>query len=235
MSTVRSARCADWTPQRGVPTNCRQQLSWRALPVRKNFSNRRCKVIDTRTGHDDAVTAAVSFLSDPQELPALIFPELYIEVLALNLQFSRLDDVIHFALTPPSLGSGTLKWKQNSQVFLRFLKRDKQRFSLPIPPTVLAERVPGADGRVELSINIISERQETNSGVLNAGIDVQAQKRVLPFRRVAARVAAVRRWAYCVSHLQESKRGQQKRDENADPPQRRIPDRSSYPRGLFSI
>jgi hypothetical protein len=30
-------------------------------------------------------------------------------MLALNLQFSRLDDVIHFALRAPSLGGGTLK------------------------------------------------------------------------------------------------------------------------------
>ena len=38
----------------------------------------------------------MSFLRDTQESTALVFPELDIEVLALNLQFSRLDDVIHF-------------------------------------------------------------------------------------------------------------------------------------------
>lgn len=75
-----------------------QRLSWRGFAVRKNFRNRRCKVIDTSAWDDDAITAAVSFLSDAQEPPALVFPELNIEVLALNLQFSRLDDVIHFAL-----------------------------------------------------------------------------------------------------------------------------------------
>jgi hypothetical protein len=40
----------------------------------------------------------MSFLGDTQESTALIFPELDVEVLALNLQFFRLDDVIHFAL-----------------------------------------------------------------------------------------------------------------------------------------
>jgi hypothetical protein len=59
----------------------------------------------------------VSFLSDTQESTALIFPELDIEMLALNLQFFRLDDVIHFALRAPSLGCGTLKWKKNPQAF----------------------------------------------------------------------------------------------------------------------
>jgi hypothetical protein len=75
-----------------------QRLSWRGFAVRKNFSNRRRKVINARARHDDAIAAAVSFLCDTQESTPLIFPELDIEMLALNLQFSRLDDVVHFAL-----------------------------------------------------------------------------------------------------------------------------------------
>jgi hypothetical protein len=89
-------------------------LSWRSFAVRKNFSNCRRKIINACAGHDDAVTTSVSFLSDTQESAALIFPELDVEMLALNLQFSRLDDVIHFALRAPSLGNGTPKWKKNS-------------------------------------------------------------------------------------------------------------------------
>jgi hypothetical protein len=80
-----------------------QCLSWRAFAVRKNFSNRRRKVIDTGTRHDDAVAASVSFLGDAQESPAVVLPELHVEMLALDLQFSRLDDVIHFFLRPPTL------------------------------------------------------------------------------------------------------------------------------------
>jgi hypothetical protein len=94
-----------------------QQLSWRCLAVGENFSNRRRKFINARTGHDDAIAAAMSFLSDTQELASVIFPELDIEVLALNLQFSRLDDVIHFASRAPSLGGGRLKWKKNRRPF----------------------------------------------------------------------------------------------------------------------
>ena len=75
-----------------------QQLSWRGLAVRKNVSNRRRKFLDARAGHDDAVTAAVSFLGDAQESSALVLPELDVEMLALNLQFFRFDDVVHFAL-----------------------------------------------------------------------------------------------------------------------------------------
>jgi hypothetical protein len=63
----------------------------------------------------------MSFLGDTQEPAALIFPELDVEVLALNLQFFRLDDVVHFALRAPSLGSGTLKWKKNPRLLREFL------------------------------------------------------------------------------------------------------------------
>jgi hypothetical protein len=58
----------------------------------------------------------MSFLSDTQEFTAVVLPELDIEMLALNLQFFRLDDVVHFALRAPSLGSGTLKWKKNRRL-----------------------------------------------------------------------------------------------------------------------
>jgi hypothetical protein len=96
---------------------CRQRLSWRGLAVGKNCSNRRRKVINARARHDNAVSAAVSFLGDTQESTALVLPELDIEMLALNLQFFRLDDVIHFALRAPSLGNETLKWKKNPRLF----------------------------------------------------------------------------------------------------------------------
>src|SRR6476646_8061659 len=99
-----------------------QRLSWRGFAVCKNFRNYRRKFINTRARHDDAVAAAVSFLCDTQEPAALIFAELNIEVLALNLQFFRLDDVVHFALRAPSLGNGTLKWKKNQQL-LRGISR----------------------------------------------------------------------------------------------------------------
>jgi hypothetical protein len=70
----------------------------------------------------------MSFLCDTQKSTALILPELDIEMLALNLQFSRLDDVVHFDLRPPSLGSGTLEWKKNPQVFSPFSQPDQAIF-----------------------------------------------------------------------------------------------------------
>ena len=93
-----------------------QRLRRRGFAVCKNFRNYRRKFINSRARHDDAVAAAVSFLCDTQEPAALIFAELDIEVLALNLQFFRLDDVVHFALRAPSLGSRTLKWKKNRRL-----------------------------------------------------------------------------------------------------------------------
>jgi hypothetical protein len=93
-----------------------QRLSWRGFAVCKNFRNYRRKFVNARAGDDDAVAAAVSFLCDTQEPAALVFAELDIKVLALNLQFFRLDDVVHFALRAPSLGNRTLKWKKNQQL-----------------------------------------------------------------------------------------------------------------------
>ena len=82
-----------------------QRLRRCSFAICQNFSNRRRKVIDAGTRHDDAVTAAVSFLSDTQEFPTVVLPELDVEMLSLDLQFSRLNDVVHFFLAPPSLGA----------------------------------------------------------------------------------------------------------------------------------
>ena len=80
-----------------------QQLSWSGFAVGQNLSNCRRKVINAGTGHDDAIAAAVSFLGNAQESPAVILAELNVEMLPFNLQFSRLDNVIHFYLRPPTL------------------------------------------------------------------------------------------------------------------------------------
>ena len=42
-----------------------------------------------------ARSAAVGFFGDAQKFPAIVLAELDVEVLALDLQFSRLDDVVH--------------------------------------------------------------------------------------------------------------------------------------------
>jgi hypothetical protein len=84
-------------------TESAQRLSWRGLAVGQNLSNYRRKIINARTRHDDAVAAAVSFLGNAQESPAVILAELNVEMLPFNLQFSRLDDVIHFFLAAPTL------------------------------------------------------------------------------------------------------------------------------------
>jgi hypothetical protein len=63
----------------------------------------------------------MSFFSDPQESPTLVFPELYVEMLALNLQFSRLDDVIHFPLKQPTLPHRIWGMEEKSAVFAQIL------------------------------------------------------------------------------------------------------------------
>lgn len=62
----------------------------------------------------------MSFLGDAQELPAIVLAELHIEMLALNLQFFRLDDVIHFCLQPPTLSQAVWGMEEKSAVLEHF-------------------------------------------------------------------------------------------------------------------
>ena len=105
--------------QRDAESENNRRLSWRGFAVGQNFSNDRRKIINAGARHDDAVPAPMSFLSDTQEFAAVVLPELDIEMLALNLQFFRLDDVVHFALRPPSLGSRNREMEEKFSGFLQ--------------------------------------------------------------------------------------------------------------------
>src|SRR5437867_4822315 len=96
-----------------------QRLRRCGFAICQNFSNRRRKIIYAGTRHDDAVTAAVSFLGDTQESPTIVLPEFDVEMLALDLQFSRLDDVVHFFLAPPTLPHLIWAMEAKSAGFLR--------------------------------------------------------------------------------------------------------------------
>jgi hypothetical protein len=63
----------------------------------------------------------MSFFGDAQEFPALFFSELHVEVLAFYLQFSRLDDVIHFPLKPPTLTHPFWRMEEKSAEFVQIL------------------------------------------------------------------------------------------------------------------
>ncbi len=68
----------------------------------------------------------MSFFSNAQESPALVFSELHVEMLAFNLQFSRLDDVIHFPLKGPTLPHSFWGMEEKSAGFVQILwVRDK--------------------------------------------------------------------------------------------------------------
>jgi hypothetical protein len=119
---------ADLAAQKAQPAI--QALSWCAFVVRQNFSNCCRKVIDAGTRHDDAVAATVSFFGDAQESPALVFSELHVKMLAFYLQFSRLDDVIHFPLKAPTLPHPFWGMEEKSaefvQIFCATARRDRR-------------------------------------------------------------------------------------------------------------
>jgi hypothetical protein len=63
----------------------------------------------------------MSFFGDAQEFPALVFSELHVEMLTLYLQFSRLDDVIHFPLKGPTLPHSFCGMEEKSAEFVQIL------------------------------------------------------------------------------------------------------------------
>ena len=63
----------------------------------------------------------MSFFGDAQEFPALVFSELHVEMLAFYLQFSRLDDVIHFPLKPQTLPHPFWGMEEKSAEFVQIL------------------------------------------------------------------------------------------------------------------
>jgi hypothetical protein len=69
----------------------------------------------------------MSFFGDAQEFPALVFSELYVEMLAFYLQFSRLDDVIHFPLKPPTLPHPIWGMEEKSAEFVQILWNRRAR------------------------------------------------------------------------------------------------------------
>jgi hypothetical protein len=146
---------ADSLPLQKPQTKQLRELSWRAFVVRQNLSNRRRKVIDAGTRHDDAVAATVSFLGDAQESPALVLPELHVEMLALNLQFSRLDDVIHFPLKPPTLPHSFWGMEEKSSPLRKFLgsaKGGRQWQDLWIEVFPSTDTTGGRDGRFHFHV-----------------------------------------------------------------------------------
>ena len=61
----------------------------------ENFTDRRGEIAHARARHDDRVAATVRFLGDAEEFSAVVFTELDVETLPLDLEFFRFDDAIH--------------------------------------------------------------------------------------------------------------------------------------------
>jgi hypothetical protein len=70
-------------------------LSRGALGVVDYFVDCGSKLIHARARDDDGITATVCFLSDAKEFAAIVLAEFHVEMLALDLQFPRLDEIIH--------------------------------------------------------------------------------------------------------------------------------------------
>src|SRR6266513_2715386 len=62
------------------------------------------EIIDAGARNNDRVPAPVRFLGDPQEFTPVVLAELDVEMLPFDLQFPGLNEIIHVAKKPRSLG-----------------------------------------------------------------------------------------------------------------------------------
>jgi hypothetical protein len=67
-----------------------------AFGARQDFADRCRELFDPGAGDDDRIPAAMSLFGNSQELAAIVFAELHMEVLPLDLEFFCVDDVIHY-------------------------------------------------------------------------------------------------------------------------------------------
>ena len=82
--------------------------------------------------------------------------------------------------------------------------------------------------RVAAGGGAVIKRLKAEGGVVHSGC--KAKECVLTLSGVSIGIAAIRWRDNCLRCLRKRKTGQQKRNEKEDAPQRRAPDRSSYPR-----
>jgi len=62
------------------------------------------KFLHARARDYDGVTAPMGLLGDAKELAAIVLAEFHVEVLAFDLHFPRIDEIIHVPKKPRSLG-----------------------------------------------------------------------------------------------------------------------------------
>jgi len=68
----------------------------RPLNARDNRANRRGEFAYARSGNNDGVAAAMSFLGNAKKFAALVLPKLDVEMLPFDLNLFRFQDVVHF-------------------------------------------------------------------------------------------------------------------------------------------
>jgi hypothetical protein len=69
---------------------------WSTLGVFDHVLDSGGEILDAGAWNDDRVAAAMRFLCDAEKLPAIILAKLHMEMLPLDLQLPRLDEIVHF-------------------------------------------------------------------------------------------------------------------------------------------
>ncbi len=65
------------------------------LARRQNFGDGGGEIVDAGARDDDGVAAAVRFFGDAEKFSAIVFAQLDVEMLPLDLQLLGLDNVVH--------------------------------------------------------------------------------------------------------------------------------------------
>jgi hypothetical protein len=94
-------------PQEGSePEEWMRKLRRSVFGSSEHFAYSSGKVFHSCARNNDGIAPAVCLLGDTQEFTAIVFPELDVEMLALDLEFFGLDDMIHLksAVYRPEMG-----------------------------------------------------------------------------------------------------------------------------------
>jgi len=138
-----------------------RSLSRRPLGVFDYFVDSRSELIYARARDDDGIAAAVCFLGDAKKFAAVVLTKFHVKMLTLDLQFPRLDEIIHVCKKPRSLGRSASK---REAVFLAKKRAGngsiENRFGNGLTPSCALFRVLISDGEVDLTFKGVDSRNE---------------------------------------------------------------------------
>ena len=91
-----AARPSSFSREQVYRTNFARRASGVSGVCRQHLIEKAAEIVQPSAGNDYRIATAMGFLGNPEKPSAVILPKLDEEVFALNLEFARFNDIIHF-------------------------------------------------------------------------------------------------------------------------------------------